>query len=572
MNYTSSINTHLILPELIQLIWVSGLLGFALCFHHVKAYPNFNGSLQNGAYQNTKKSLSGAIDQQTLSLNTSVRNLYTGHIKDTEAKMDVPSAHQVASLIYPMLQTEPCVRLMILGLLCSAYIYSQTGLSHALAFDTLIWDPLSRTMTILLCISGACALILGTQAFKRLSRYEFIILLWLSMLGNLCLIKSYNFLAFYLSVELQSLSFYMLAAMRSRTEASAEAGLKYFILSAFSSAILLLGMALIYGSIGSQSFADLAITLNHFNTVPGYDTSGLMVGIGCITISLLFKLGAAPFHAWIADVYEGSNTSITAWFAITAKFGVVTVLIRNLINVSGENFWTLLAFVASISLLVGSLSAMRQIKLKRLIAFSGVANVGWFLCALVAGQWQMLILHLIIYTLLSISLFCAFITPLFRTHPDLSYRQRFTKGQVNHSADSLSVKYISDLHQISNVNPSFAFAIACALFSLAGIPPYAGFYSKYLIINALTQSEFYGILALALGSAVISAFYYVRVINTMYFARGAKKGVRKVPTPTQWWFTIHEIPANCVLLAWTSAATFLFFLKPDYVFVWLAAI
>lgn len=131
------------------------------------------------------------------------------------------------------------------------------------------------------------------------------------------------------------------------------------------------------------------------------------------------------------------------------------------------------------------------------------------------------------------------------------------------------MKYISDLHQISNVNPSFAFAIACALFSLAGIPPYAGFYSKYLIINALTQSELYGILALSLGSAVISAFYYIRVINTMYFARSAKKGC---VVNSQWWFTIHEIPANCVLLAWTSAITVLFFLKPDYVFVWLAAI
>lgn len=567
MTYTSSINTHLILPELVQLIWVSALLGFALCFYHVKTLPN-NGSLQNITKEHTEQSLSEKMNLQTVRLTNLAKN--TAHVKkiaaETKTETLVPSAHKVASLIYPMLQTEPCVRLMILGLLCSAYIYSQTGLSHACAFDTLIWDPLSRTMSILLCISGACALCLGTQAFKRLSRYEFIILLWLSMLGNLCLIKSYNFLAFYLSVELQSLSFYMLAAMRSRTEASAEAGLKYFILSAFSSALLLLGMALIYGSIGSQSFADLALTLNHFNTVPGYATSGLIVGIGCITISLLFKLGAAPFHAWIADVYEGSNTSITAWFAITAKFGVATVLIRNLINVSGDNFWTLLAFVAAISLLVGSLSAMRQIKLKRLIAFSGVANVGWFLCALIAGQWQMLVLHLVVYTLLSISLFCAFITPLFRTHPDLSYRQRFTKGQVNHSADSLSVKYISDLHQISNVNPSFAFAIACALFSLAGIPPYAGFYSKYLIINALTQSELYGILALALGSAVISAFYYVRVINAMYFARLPKKG------KAQWWFTIHEIPANCALLAWTSAATVLFFLKPDYVFVWLAAI
>ena len=152
--------------------------------------------------------------------------------------------------------------------------------------------------------------------------------------------KSYNFLAFYLSIELQSLSFYMLAAMRSRTEASAEAGLKYFILSAFSSAILLLGVSLIYGAIGSQNFADLSLSLAYFTGISKYNLdffqmgfnvyyprAGLWVGIGCVCISLLFKLAAAPFHAWVADVYEGSPTPITAFFAITSKIAVLTALI-----------------------------------------------------------------------------------------------------------------------------------------------------------------------------------------------------------------------------------------------------
>ena len=549
MTNSSSINTLLILPELVQLTWISVLLLFALCFSYVKTHPKISA--------NQHPKINDNQQHQVINNTLEPQHNVVGYVSGN-------AAHETENLVYPVLQTEPCVKLTILGLITISYGYSQTVFEHAQGFDTLIWDPLSRTMSVLLCLSGACALCLATQTLKRFSRYEFIILLWLSLLGNVCLIKSYNFLAFYLSVELQSLSFYMLAAMRSRTEASAEAGLKYFILSAFSSAILLLGMTLIYGAIGSQSFADLALTLTHFNTVSGYTTTGLTVGLGCITISLLFKLGAAPFHAWIADVYEGSNTAITAWFAITAKIGVATVLIRLLAYQYDSNAYILLTAVAAMSLLVGSLSAMRQIKLKRLIAFSGVANVGWFLLALVAGQWQYLIMHLIVYTLLSISLFSAFITPMFRTHPDLNYRQRFTKGQVlDHGADSLSVKYISDLHQISCVNPSFAFAIALALFSLAGIPPFAGFYSKYLIINALTQSEFYGVLALALGSAVISAYYYIRVIKTMYFATTGPQ--------TRWWFTMDEIPVNCMLLSWTSAATLLFFIKPDYVFVWLAA-
>ena len=340
----------------------------------------------------------------------------------------------------------------------------------------------------------------------------------------LCLIKSYNFLTFYLSVELQSLSFYMLAAMRSRTEASAEAGLKYFILSAFSSAILLLGITLIYGTIGSQNFADLGIIINYsYSQTEAQTPVSLNVGLGCVCISLLFKLAAAPFHAWVADVYEGSPTPITAFFAITAKIAAVTALIR-IVELHVTTF-ALLPFIAALSLVVGSLSAMRQVKLKRLLAFSGVANVGWFLLALISGQWQLLMIHLIVYIVLSTCLFSIFILPLFRTHPNLEYRlrtdllvQRSGQHVADHGTDSLTIKYISDLNQLHKTNPSLAFTMVIAFFSLAGIPPCAGFYSKYLIINALTQTEQYLIIGTALASAILSAFYYIRVIKAIYFA------------------------------------------------------
>ena len=533
----------LILPELLQLVFINALLIFAMMFATTSQQQDLSGDDKSAVHQIPSESTSPQFFFN--------RSPYT------------------AQIITPVLQTEPVAKLMVLGLACSAILYVNTSLPYALAYG-LIWDDLSRFMSVFLCLSAASALSLGTYAFKRFSRYEFILILWLSLLGMLCLIKSYSFLAFYLSIELQSLSFYMLASMRSRTEASAEAGLKYFILSAFSSAILLLGMALIYSAIGSQTFSDLALAINHFTLVNGsYPTASIWVGLGCICVSLLFKLGAAPFHAWIADVYEGSHTSITAWFAITAKIAVVTALIR--IN-SPHTLINLITAAAVISLLVGSLSAMRQVKLKRLVAFSAVANAGWFLLALTAGQWQLTIIHLMVYTLLSVNLFSVFILPLFRNHPSLAYRTRVLKtgpattgDTVDHSADSSTIKYISDLHQMYKINPSLAFAVTISMFSLAGIPPLAGFYSKYLIISAVTQTEQYLVLALALGVAVISAFYYLRVIKTIYFS-----GTSNVKT--QWWFTLHELPTNAFITSLTTVLTFMFFVKPDYFCIWLALI
>ena len=460
----------------------------------------------------------------------------------------------------PLLQADAVGKLSVLIFVHNALIYLNSHQVWTSGFG-LIGDDLSRFMSVFLCFSASCALSLSLQSLKRFGRYEFVLLLGLSLLGMLCLIKSSSFLSFYLSIELQSLSLYMLAAMRSRTESSSEAGLKYFILSAFSSAMLLLGMAVCYGAIGSQNFSDLTHALNHFSGTSSLEAN-LWVGCGCIAVSLLFKLGAAPFHAWIADVYEGSHTSITAWFAITAKIAVATALIR--LNGCGMLF-NLLTFVALTSLVVGSLSAMRQVKLKRLIAFSAVANAGWFVLALVTGQWQLMVVHLLVYTLQSINLFSVFTLPLFRSHPSLAYRTRsanlssVSTDSVDHGADSSVLKYLSDLHQIVKVNPSLALAVSLSMFSLAGMPPLAGFYSKYLILNAVTQAEMYGVLSLALAVAILSAFYYLRVVKTAYFSGGENASYGG-----QWWFTLRPQPINAWITSFTTATTLLFFLNPDY--------
>jgi NADH-quinone oxidoreductase subunit N len=544
----NSIDFLIVLPELMQLGQICALLVFALCFSYIN-----QSNRQEMKYW--------------------------------------------AYLVSPTLQTEPIAQLMVFGLVTSAYVYAQTNLDSVIGLETLVWDPLARFMSVLLFVSAAVTISLAFQSFKRFGRYEFLLLVWLSILGMVSLIKSHSFLTFYLSIELQSLSFFMLAAMRSRTEASAEAGLKYFILSAFSSAILLLGMCTIYGVIGSQNFDDMILALDHFSAMfdlqknSGYLSdypwglkgetgfhieTQLIIGFSCICVSLLFKLAAAPLHMWVADVYEGSMTAVTAFFAIVSKIAVATALIRILSLISNPTYlWpegcvSLLASVGIASLVVGSLSAVRQVKLKRLMAFSSVANVGWFLLALATGQWQLLVLHMMIYIWLLVTLFSVFITPLFRRHPDLHYAQREHLGQRDQGASSLTIKYVSDLHQIYKVNPSLAYAVIVALFSLAGMPPLAGFYSKYLIINELAQNQTYAILAIALATAVLSAFYYVRLIKVICFASSTPTAFTQ--GQAQWWFTLHPLAINAVLICWTTFITLTWFIKPDYLCVWLALV
>lgn len=648
-----SVDFLLIIPECFQVVLINLFLLFAICFSYYKTQSSKTAERNTSVLRpfekvNTQFSYKTSVQLKNTTENQEYYNNNTAPVPlffADKLTQKQPVNIKNADLPTPVILIEPVVQLVVLALICCSILYINSPLTYAIGLtDSIIWDNLGCFMSILLCASASASLVLGLAGIKRYGRYEFIFIIWLSIIGMLCLLKSYNFLTLYLSIELQSLSFYMLAAMRSKTESSAEAGLKYFILSAFSSAILLLGITLIYAAIGSQNFADLSIIVNYFSEYSNAKTGmatvlsspiSLTIGLGCVCVSLLFKLAAAPFHLWVADVYEGSPTSITAFFAITAKIAAATALIR-ILELQVITF-KLLPFVAILSLIIGSFSAMRQVKLKRLIAFSGVANVGWFLLALVTGQWDLLIIHLIVYILLSVCLFSIFVLPLFRTHPNLEYRQRiYTQNSsdhsIDHGTDSLTIKYISDLNQLNKTNPSLAFAMNVAFFSLAGIPPFAGFYSKYLIINALTQTEQYLTLFIALGSAVLSAFYYIRVIKTIYFTNAgvffsfnpnlfkinfsksitqlsvslSKKSKASYPKNGLYFaplgkadyrkkqlivkhdhnnahidstqssaeklkmFTIMPISSNAYICALSTILTIIFFIKPDYIFVCIA--
>lgn len=560
--FQHSIDFLLLAPELFQVVLINILLLFALSFSYIKQTTEQVGLFSKNNQQNTHNT------NQVLN-----STHCADQIKIAYTCADAHWATYRAYNITPVLQVEPIVLLIALCLGCSCILYINCPITYGVGFtDAILWDNLSRLMSILLCSSAAICLSFAVNSLKRFSRYEFVFIMWLSIVGMLVLIKSYNLLSLYLSIELQSLSFYMLAAMKARTEASAEAGLKYFILSAFSSALLLLGCTLIYAACGSVNFADFTLVLNHFYVLNNNTSINvypmIAVGLGCVIISLLFKLAAVPFHAWIADVYEGSPTPITAFFAICSKIAAITVLIR-LTCLADNTLYELLVLVAVLSLVVGSLSAMRQVKLKRLLAFSGVANVGWFLLALISGQWDLLILHLIVYILLSISLFSVFVLPLYRTHPNLEYRQRFDQhqGLLDHGVDSQALKYINDLNLLYKTNPSLAFVLTVAFFSLAGMPPLAGFYSKYLILNAVIQAQHYLVLALALGVAVVSAFYYLRVVKILYFSTYTNK------QQTNNIFSLHSATAEANINAYVCASstllTLLFFIRPDYLYVWI---
>jgi proton-translocating NADH-quinone oxidoreductase chain N len=367
----------------------------------------------------------------------------------------------------------------------------------------------------------------------------------------LFMISSYDFISMYLTVELQSLCFYVLAASKRNSEFSTEAGLKYFILGAFSSGILLFGCSMIYGFTGITNFGELAkvltgsqdVILNIFSTSGASSaavllsenstdfylwsgqSSGIIIGIIFIAVGFLFKLTAAPFHMWAPDVYEGSPTSITAFFSIAPKIAILGVFLR-LFLYSFYDFmlpWQKIIIFCSIaSMIVGALAAMSQHKIKRLLAYSSIGHIGYILlglcCASIEGT-EALFIYLIIYVIMTINLFAIILSlqELRSGGPSVQMSQGLSSSiSTNH------FKYISDLGMLAKTNPILAFTFTCTMFSMAGIPPLAGFCSKFYIFFAALSSSLYLLAFIGVLTSVVSCFYYIRLIKIMYFEKPTK--------------------------------------------------
>ena len=389
-----------------------------------------------------------------------------------------------------------------LGLLLTAPLTTMSVFNNLL-----IIDPFSTAAKALILISAiACSLMsFSYLEHKKVNSFEFFILILLSTLGMICLVSVYDLLALYLSVELVSLSFYILAAYKRNSEFSGEAGLKYFILGAFSSGLLLFGTSMIYGFTGLTNFEEIAKVLTGISSINDpVSYNGISIGVIFVAIALLFKVAAAPFHMWSPDVYEGAPTPVTAFFSTAPKVAVFALMVRIFFYSFYDfiSFWqSIFIFCSLVSMIVGSIGALYQKKIKRLMAYSGIANVGFLLMGIAAGTVESLLgltIFMIIYIVTTIAFFS------------------FILGTQNIKTSGLNT-YVSDLTNLGKTNPVLAFSVTLIMFSMVGLPPLAGFFGKMYLFLAAIQSDYYALAIIGILSSVVAAFYYVRIIKVMFF-------------------------------------------------------
>jgi len=358
-------------------------------------------------------------------------------------------------------------------------------------------DYLSLLMKALTLVACIFVMLSSFDYIKLIgiNKIEYPILILSATLGMMIMISSYDLIVFYMGLELQSLSLYVLASFNRDNYRSSEAGLKYFVLSALSSGLLLYGCSLIYGFSGSTNFDLIAQNINQLNT-------GSIFGIVFILVGLAFKVSAVPFHMWAPDVYEGSPTSVTAFFAIVPKVAALTVFIRFLyvpfINVV-DQWQIIIIFISLASMILGAVAAIGQTNIKRLMAYSSIGHMGYALAGLATGSnegIQSTIIYLSIYLLMNLGIFsCIFMMK----RKDIFYED------------------IQDLSGLSKNHPIISICLLLLLFSLAGIPPLAGFFAKFYVFMVVIKVKMYTLAIIGLITTVISAFYYLRIIKTIYF-------------------------------------------------------
>ena len=365
-----------------------------------------------------------------------------------------------------------------------------------------IIDKLSIFMKVLTLLFCMFVLLLSKDYIKSngIDKIEYPILILSATLGMILMISSYDLILFYLGLELQSLSLYILASFMRENERSTEAGLKYFVLSALASGLLLYGCSLIYGFTGSTNFEIISINLTESNT-------GAIFGIVFVIVALAFKISAVPFHMWTPDVYEGSPTSVTSFFALVPKIAAISVFIRFMyspfINLI-DQWQTIIIFLSIASMVLGAVSAIGQNNIKRLMAYSTIGHMGYALAGLATGTQggvHSTISYLTIYLVMNLGAFgCIFMM----------------------KRENIFYENISDLSGLSKNHPTLAFSFLIILFSLAGIPPLAGFFAKFYIFMSVIEVKMYVLATIGLLTTVISAFYYLRIIKVIYFDKPKK--------------------------------------------------
>lgn len=378
--------------------------------------------------------------------------------------------------------------------------------------DMFVADRFTSFMKILVLVASAFAVIMSRQYFKleNEERFEYPVLLVLATVGMMVMISANDLMSLYMGLELQSLSLYVLASFRRDSELSTEAGLKYFVLGALSSGMLLFGCSLIYGFVGSTNFTVIGETLSHLGDHG--PNIGVIIGMVFVLAGLAFKISAVPFHMWTPDVYEGAPTPVTAFFAVAPKVAALALLVRvlNVPFAELSHSWTqVIVFMSLASMVLGSVAAVVQTNIKRLMAYSSIGHIGFALVGLAAGSQEGirgLLIYMTIYLVMNVGTFACI----------LSMRRK--EGMV---------EKISDLSGLAQTRPGMAAALAIFMLSLAGIPPLAGFWGKWYVFKAVIATAVadpmhtdYSLIILAvIGviASVVGAFYYLNVVRVMYF-------------------------------------------------------
>ena len=382
------------------------------------------------------------------------------------------------------------------------FVLNQSGEATKIFNESYIIDKFSifmKVLTLLFCL----LILLSSKDYiknNHIDKIEYPIIILSSVLGMLLMISSYDLIVFYLGLELQSLSLYILASFKTKDEKSTEAGLKYFVLSALASGLLLYGYSLIYGYTGSTNFQIISNNLGTANT-------GAVFGIVFILVGLAFKVSAVPFHMWTPDVYEGSPTSVTSFFALIPKIAAISVFIRFMYvpfsNVISQ-WQIIIVFLAIASMVLGAIAAIGQNNIKRLMAYSSIGHMGYALAGLSVGTnegIQSTIIYITIYLIMNLGAFgCIFMM----------------------KRENVFFENINDLSGLSKNHPLLAFSFLIILFALAGIPPLAGFFAKFYIFMSVIKAEMYALAIIGLVTTVISAFYYLKIIKIIYFDKPKK--------------------------------------------------
>jgi len=415
------------------------------------------------------------------------------------------------------------------------YIFWAPG-DRSVAFAGLfVTDSFAVYMKVLVLLGSILVLLMSDSFVQRegMARFEFPILVVFATVGMMMMISANDLISLYMGLELQSLSLYVIAAFQRDRVRSSEAGLKYFVLGALSSGLLLYGCSMIYGFAGTTQFVALA---GLFDGGAAAASPGLVVGIVFLSAGLAFKVSAVPFHMWTPDVYEGAPTPVTALFAVAPKVAAIALFLRVMLEPFGgliEEWRQIIVLISVASMLLGAFAAVAQHNIKRLMAYSSIGHVGYALIGLAAGSQEGLhgvLIYMAIYLVMNVGAFACILSM-----------------KVNNRM----VENIDDLAGAAKSHPMMALGILIFMFSLAGIPPMAGFFGKFFIFKAAIGAELYTLAVIGVVSSVVGAFYYLRIVKIVFFDDLLESFDKPIDRPIR------------IIMAITGVVTLLFFLWPS---------